>query len=323
MQVVESYVGLKIRRLQFLAVAMIVAIHSTFLSTNVIVRLLTQWAVPFFLCVSGCLFSVSIERNSAVEIVRKKFLTLVVPYVFWVTLGWITLGSGDVWHAYGITTAMPTGLGVFWFVRQLVVSMSVLLALEGLMRLVGLRKWRRLISVCVYCAVFWAASRINWIVAMPASPFWLVLGYALEPVLLENRTRDMYKLSWILAVPLFVVAVVVRCCCCQVTGAYEVLVRNGCDILVMAALWFLYDGVFKGRAVKTSKWGEALLACTFGVYAVHVFALHILRGFPPFHRLVLALLGSVAFVLVSGWLCPRSAESILGGRIPRLRGGSS
>lgn len=319
MQAVDSYVGLKIRRLQFMAVVMIVVIHSTFLSTNVIVRLLTQWAVPFFLCVSGCMFSVSIERNSAVEIVRKKFLTLVVPYIFWVTLGWITLGSGDVWHAYGITTAMPTGLGVFWFVRQLVVSMAVLLALEELVKLIGCRTWHRLISVGVYCVLFLAVSRIEWIVAMPASPFWFVLGYVLAPVLLANRMRDKHKLSWFLAIILFVVAIVVRCCWSQVGGEGEILIRNGCNLLMMTSLWFFYDGACVGRVEGLAEgrysWRNGMLSCTFGIYCVHMFVLSILSFMPALPRFISGLFVSLLLVLGLCRYFPAFGLWALGGRL--------
>ncbi len=119
----------------------------TFLSVN-----LAQIAVPAFFFLSGYLFFAKYERfgyTEYVSMLKKKTLTLLLPYLIWNFIGYYVYGltnnfSSDIrpWELYRIfwnasdgyvatsifgykfsILSAPGGCGVLWFVRDLIVAM--------------------------------------------------------------------------------------------------------------------------------------------------------------------------------------------------------
>lgn len=112
---------------------------------------IAQVAVPTFFFISGYLFFAKIDRfgiKEYVHIMKRKFMALAVPYLLWIALafyGYSALrGFGDIqpWDVYKIFWAQsdgyvvtsvfgykfsilssPSGCGVLWFVRDLMVAM--------------------------------------------------------------------------------------------------------------------------------------------------------------------------------------------------------
>ena len=145
----------KISVLSFVAMVSVVIIHSRALSGtpaswNVflqwfITRGLAKWSVPFFFAVSGYWFGKWVDRQAALsDFWRKKWRTLVLPYLLWAIIGTLmclplicfnnyvtrrplfyrtVLGHSTIWECvdnlFGITVHTPEGNAVLWYVRAL------------------------------------------------------------------------------------------------------------------------------------------------------------------------------------------------------------
>ena len=136
----------KIQHLSFLLVCLIVWLHSTpcdehgslpfvFRVTGV-TNAQGQSAVPFFFFVSGFLFFLSYDPGSAAGKLRRRFRSLVVPYLLWnllAAIGWLVVEAllGAVYvepcsRYEGVDgffyLFLDSGhLSVFWYVRNLIV----------------------------------------------------------------------------------------------------------------------------------------------------------------------------------------------------------
>ena len=111
-------------------------------------------AVPMFYFISGYLFFANFERfgwHEYTHTMKRKFFTLAVPYILWIALVFYSLGaythfSDEIqpWDFYRIFWASsdgyvaksifgyefsilsaPSGVGVLWFIRDLMVAMAL------------------------------------------------------------------------------------------------------------------------------------------------------------------------------------------------------
>lgn len=79
--VLHMYNSNKISAISFIACMMIVLIHVVDKPYKLGIAMLTQWAVPWFLIVSGYFFSKTLRDYNLVTIVRKKVNSLAIPYL--------------------------------------------------------------------------------------------------------------------------------------------------------------------------------------------------------------------------------------------------
>lgn len=147
--------------IRFPLAALIVFIHTSFSSEdgdlsyylgNLITGCIATIAVPAFFFISGYLFFAKYHTfgwHEYVLAMRRKFMTLAVPYVLWIGIVYYGLGmltgfknGPEPWNLYQIFWAesdgfvaksifgysfsilsTPAALGVLWFVRDLMVAM--------------------------------------------------------------------------------------------------------------------------------------------------------------------------------------------------------
>ena len=268
---VDAYVSAKVRWLSFLAVIMVVVIHSPVHRGEWLTHVLTQWAVPFLLVVSGAFFRLSMERDAVGGLVRKKIFSLLIPYVIWVSMGWMAFGGSDAFVVFGITNAVPHGYGVFWFVRQLMVSMIVLgIAFKLLQRLKANDVLKVGAASLFYVIFFLLFIRCPWAVAMPASPFYFLSGFLLPSFggrVNSIVLRDGKRMA--IVIVCLVVACSVRVLAIGCAAWLQTFVRNMGNFLMMITLWEAYDLVAKNRVMDT----PLFMRCAFGIYCVHIYML--------------------------------------------------
>ena len=122
------YSSERIKVISLLAMFSIVAWHS-FCGSRVekwLIPLLTHWGVPWFFLVSGVFCRASLQKYSLVDFLKRKIVSLVVPYSLWCVIGVVIsypnledasfLGCPDV---FAFTSLFPIGNRTLWFLRAL------------------------------------------------------------------------------------------------------------------------------------------------------------------------------------------------------------
>lgn len=184
--------------LRFPLAALIVFIHTGYPSDDpsqpafYIGKLLSDGiasiAVPTFFFISGYLFFIRYKQfgfHEYADVLRKKFFSLVIPYVLWIAFVYYGYGfySGQISHIsfnpsdlyrvfwaesdgyiatsifgykFSILSA-PSGIGVLWFVRDLIVAMVLSPVIWSVVKIC--RMWSVLIFLLPY--IFFIAIPIK------------------------------------------------------------------------------------------------------------------------------------------------------------------
>lgn len=136
-----------LRIISFVAAVCVVMIHANSDGKwDFICHTLTSWAVPFFFACSGFFFGIGdyVRGGGYISLMRKKFWSLLVPYVAWTLIGSVIcvgivvvvnykaglplfertfIARSGFWNVFdglfGVTSSAPRNYGVLWFVRCL------------------------------------------------------------------------------------------------------------------------------------------------------------------------------------------------------------
>lgn len=158
---IDSKISYKINILSFISIVLVLYIHSYNLSfgkgivmgessiqqlnvfiQNFISSVLSRMAIPIFFIISGFLLFKKFSYDVYYQIIKKRFLTLVIPYLFWSTLTVIifyvlesfdatkafftrTLISDlDYYELFNIIVLEPKNYPL-WFLRDLIILIIV------------------------------------------------------------------------------------------------------------------------------------------------------------------------------------------------------
>lgn len=207
--------------LSFLAMLSVMFIHSSAAGTdnytffeNAILHFfgtsLTSWAVPFFFCVSGYFFWYR-KVVDWKEMFKKKFRTLLVPYLIWALIGTLLALPLVIFNNYvsgrvllertvfesgsvirGIVECFgldghPRGNVPLWYVRSLI---SIFILAPVLVLVIRRMKW---IGFCV--AIF-----LMWVIPFKSIPYLINqargLGYFYLGMMLSECDLSRMKVSW-------------------------------------------------------------------------------------------------------------------------------
>lgn len=229
--------------MSFLAMLMVVMIHSPIVGGGLsrhVIHGLTQWAVPWFFFASGVFFKCSCERYAVIELARRKFWSLLIPFLLW-SLIWRPLG----------------GTGTLWFLRSLICFTSV-----------------GILAKCIHCGVRFRFACIGltfvvmtimgygWFIGTPTSPFYFLAGILLSDRIFQER----HSIGLSAVIFLAAIAVFLRAAwfILPLTGWKEIILRNGCVVSMSVALWFVLDYMPCSRPPVASAFKT-----TFFVYCFH------------------------------------------------------
>ena len=304
-------VSVKMTAIGFIASILVVVIHTNFSLGRLFVPLLTQWAVPYFLIASGALYSRTLSSHSLYYIVRSKIYTLVLPYIIFSVWGALFIKVRNVPEMFGLLNGYPSGNQPLWFIRQLLLSMFAIMALQLTFQRVRNQSFRKLgISIC-YVICFIVLDKILGLIAMPASPYYFLIGWFLSDSLLRGSIlkSDRCKCMTI-ALSCFIMACLIRFAFLDYSKV-EVLARNIGNILIIASIWIGWDVVVGIKMIELPKFTKT----AFGVYCIHYPPLFLLRDVLPSWLLVLTFpIVCILFISALKMVFPCISKIILGGR---------
>ena len=152
--------------INFLACAGVIALHCHCGGSRAekLVKACCGWAVPWFFFSSGLLFVQSAFRHSPAKLLRRKVVSVLIPYVIWTFAGFMVaylLGQVDEFQAlkvFGVSVTHPIGNPPLWFMRTLIALIPVALCIHVAAAKVAERigyPWMYELSFAVIYAALW------------------------------------------------------------------------------------------------------------------------------------------------------------------------
>ena len=330
---VSAGTSLKIANAGFLAALMVIFIHVDMQPdcpavvrwfVGIVEQGLCTVAVPAFFVISGYLLGGHVgEAGWWGRAVRKRLVTLGVPYFLWGTLFFFFdyFRSHDasllgLLKSLGLTTCETPGLYPLWFVRSLFLLVCVspvlvwLLSRVGKKLLVGLFALALLGPLVVKMDVL--ALRLAGLFAAFGGMFYFTVGLAARFFGKVGPVSD-WLLRWtgLIGLALTVSGAVGELC--GMTYAHKYCVVLGLPLL-MAGLW---------RIVPATRWPGWLTSCAFPVFILHVFAIGVYNNFLVREvngllafcaKYVFAVVLPIVVVIVARRIAPRLVKFAFGGR---------
>jgi len=254
-------------------------------------RGISDWAVPFFFCLSGFWFGA--KPSSYFELLRKKVHSLLIPYLIWAIVGALVLipilmlnnrshqdpimlrtcfACTSVWdlldRMFGIARYGPTWNSALWYVRTLV----ILFVLSPVW--LRLLKWGKWIApvIGLSLVVMMPLRHIPYISIPYSAVGWFLVGFWVsgrEVFLLGRAPKAVVFVSgfaWI--------------GCGIVQAVYRLVPFNLLPLCGIVFLWTVYDYA-PSVSWMENKVAKFALASTFWVYCMHGFIMgYFLSGIP-------------------------------------------
>lgn len=253
---VSSQISTKITVLSFFAMFAVFVGHCRCDSRfEVIIRPWLIWHVPWFFIVSGYFFIDSLRKYSWKTFLRKKFFSILIPYLSWCCIGiilWIPDFAAKgitIMDILGITGSIfPAGNWPLWYVRALMIFMFTGLLIWSFRPLVP--------SVHVffifYCTsligMYYALSKIGVGVSPGSGLVSFLLGSAIcyfrIPInfIISNRWRGFFIFV------LVILAIVCRTLINSSVSSYLFI------IIAIICLWLLLDFVNISKGNRWVAW---------------------------------------------------------------------
>jgi surface polysaccharide O-acyltransferase-like enzyme len=303
----DKYLSDKIKLLSFLAIVLVVILHSnngflffyqtswtdySVFTKNFISNNVTLIAVPFFFTFSGYLFFINYNATSLLKKLKKRITTLILPYLIWSAIGLVTLFvfskawwfESNYFDQFSLTKLIFS-LSVkpipfqLWFLRNLILL--------------------TLISPIIYLAInhfsysLAIASGLLWLGNFDLFPskgyiygnqslslFFYVLGATIalkgKNIVLKNHTKPPYLLLLAWVTLLFINTYfdsisILNINPLNMYGEGKIILLLSFKLAIVlgiVSIWRLYDFFFYGKAVEGS-WAYKLSSYTFFIYACH------------------------------------------------------
>lgn len=320
-QEIPSHLSAKMANASLVGAAMVVFIHvwfsgavgsSDWLAYEFVSEGLCRWAVPFFFCASGFFLAGHIGSSGWYQLeLRKRFQSLLIPYVLWNIAYWafmllldvgVAVSQGrqvviqfDPVNVFGLNLSKMPICFPNWYLRSLillVVLSPVLIALS--------KRAMPLLMFFLLCAVMHVFFPLTatWpcldYLFSPIAGFWFLVGLNMRGNLpLVERLCNVPRT---VSVGLISVAMVTICgmVFCRLHGN-EVIHKILFILLVPILVVFLLN-VMPSRRMS-------LTQAAFPIYVLHLFAIQVVElGFSAI-GLGKGLRGSFAGYLLRGMLC--------------------
>ncbi len=290
----DKYLSQKIKVISFFAIVMVIILHCYNLDNSIyeseknanwfvqtiISYGITRIAVPLFFIISGYLFFFTFNGNSDFVVkIKKRFRTLVIPYLFWSFFGiffYYTLQSipqtqafftkklikdYDIYELFDLAF-LNTIPYQFWFIRDLIVLTILSPAIYFIVKKLGF--W-----FLLFILPFWFLNQDSIFFSSESLLFFcfgvfLVLKYPeIVKTGISKKTTFGLIIGWITFLLLKITV--------QMLGFSEtgVQILHKMSILVgILAFWALYDVLFKDKKVVMDNYNP-LFGFTFFIYAFH------------------------------------------------------
>ena len=284
---------------------------------------LTTWSVPWFFLVSGFFFVKTADKMRRESFLRKKFKSLVVPYVFWCIVGWCLWQpslSGWGGELLGLSSAIfPRGNWPLWYVRALIFFMVISILIYPLCMRLRNRYFSYVLFSIFVLMSYLALMRIGVGVSPRSSVIFFLLGCGIAMSNLDLNGGTMRNgLSLLLCVGSFVLMILLRL-------FFDSHVTNNLAIAAsIFGIWLLVD------LCMSCHQGNGILYLTPGIYFMHgplikTFDKYleegVVSGMNAWQMNAYYFARTIGFFILVGLLCyaikrfsPRFAAIVFGGR---------
>lgn len=324
----------KIKNLSFMMACMVVWLHSTpegtvscFFKITRITNSFCSCAVPFFFFISGFLFFLHYNPNTAKNKLSRRFISLFLPYIIWNIIGslcWCFIARvssheyvEDVSRYNSLTEYLylflfSGHLSVFWFIRNLIVYQVMSPCIYYL--LINKKCGVLIIFISIAASLIMPMtykSLLYWI-PMYLSGCWIGL-HRKECVInltLSNTYKVLFLLLWLSC---FIASII--------TGQYRLFTffRFLSPIGIVIAYDLLHlQNIFKPKSY---------LNYSFGIYAMHWIPLYVIQTYHSRHLIsifddyIVFYVLPIIVIIISLYICynlelrtPNLYSLLMGGR---------
>lgn len=295
---INRYLSEKLRLVSFFSMIMVVFLHSYNLGEDIIYdssytknlvffvqffisQGIARVAVPIFFCISGYLFFVNKEITFSVYglLLKKRFKTLVLPYLFWSFLGFLiyfllqVLPQTSIFFKqkhfvdYTVSEVLNTIFinpvpFQFWFIRDLIVFALFLPLIYLFVKY--LKHFGLLLLLITWCIQF------DFVFFSNEAILFFVFGafFGVNKMDLENKLLCNYGYFFIMVWILFIFSETILIC----YNFNEIIIIkfiHKIGILIgVFAIWYFYDFILKKTEYSKSKF-DTLTYFSFFLCAAH------------------------------------------------------
>jgi surface polysaccharide O-acyltransferase-like enzyme len=293
-----EYLSQKIKAVSFSAIIMVVVLHCynrdlyqsseiydetknfNWFAQTIISYGITRIAVPLFFIISGYLFFFTFKGNADFVVkIKKRFHTLLIPYLFWVLFGIVF---------YYLLQSVPQTQG--FFTKKLIKDYSSYDFFEAIfLKIIPYQFWfiRDLIVLTLLSPLlYFIIKKINFWFLLIVFPFWILtldnIFFTSESILFfcfgiylsihnPEIVKKIFTKNIILSLIFCWIFLLALKTFFQVENLSPIWIQiwHKTAILVgIFAFWFLYDLLFKSSHVFINKF-NFLFKFTFFIYAFH------------------------------------------------------
>ena len=296
---IERYLSNKLRLISFFSTLLVVFLHSynlgndtkifdsnyaigaVFFTQYFISQCVARIAVPIFFCISGYLFYIKNDMTFDVYIncLKKRFATLVVPYMFWSLLGFLLFLLLQVlphtkmffkkkhFSDYSIYEILDTIFinpvpFQFWFIRDLIIFVII----SPLIYLIV--KYLKIFGLVLLLFAWYL--QFNFVIFSNESIFFFVFGAFFGINKLNFESRLFYKYALILLLVWFFFIFSETTLMFNYFKNISVLcfIHKTGILIGVSAIWCFYDFVFKNLECSILKI-DKVVSLSFFIYAAH------------------------------------------------------
>ena len=300
-------IGERAKIVSLLASYCVVLIHTVRHPWRLDVAIMTQWAVPWFLFLSGVFFRVALDKYDMVHIIKDRSKKLLWPYIIFGLFGYIVTAppppevNDSINNIFGLMSASPAYNQPLWFLKSLYICSIVYLGCFMLFGKLQSSIIKNFLCVGFYLGLVSALVIYTDVLSMPASPFYFIIGVCCSQVFLKRDTIPNIDVAIYVALGLIVGSCVIRYVwdpSCIMFSAYSGqmrVVRNITNVTMICAVWIL-SGVLPAKpwTVKLLNMAPASLL----IYLCHFPLLQILKRFSCLDRVYSSTVGSCIVSLV-------------------------
>lgn len=251
------------------------------------------WAVPWFFMISGFLLAYSLERKSAIAVVKSKCISLLVPYLIWSLIGACVMGltyCGGVLDVLGIVPnrIFPTGNQSLWYLRAIIIfSLAGILVDAFFRRCSSFRPFVTAMSLCVFLTL---VNKYLLQISTGSSPLYFCFGFAIYAV---NGKLILFKKRISLVVSMVSLMLFAAVKVLYFLKGYTSAVPGG-TLLTNFSTCFWIVAIWFGIGVIPKRMIERVCGMKFLYVSAFVYFMH----YPILRKIigVAQLKGNIAFV---------------------------
>lgn len=300
----ELSIGYRARIVSLIASYCVVLIHTVNHPWRLDVAIMTQWAVPWFLFLSGVFFRAAISKYDILHIIIDRSKKLLCPYLIFGLFGYIVISPSNeknISYIFGLLTHSPEYNQPLWFLKSLYIYSIICLGCFKFLNKLQHNALKCLLCAGLYFSIIVALLMITNIIPMPASPFYFLIGVCISQLFLKCDQSPNLVVTIFVTIMLIIISCVIRYIwdpSCITFSAYSGqmrVVRNITNVNMICAVW-IFSGVLQAKPFVMRL--VSVAPASLLIYLCHFPVLQILKRFVCLNWLYSSTLGACMISLV-------------------------